>query len=218
MQMRPLTQGAGSAMTFSVFVAFWAVSILFIITPGADWAYAISAGLKHRVVLPAVGGLLSGHLIATMIVAGGVGTLVANHPVALSGLTVAGAGYLLWLGANMLARPSTPHADETQASGSWKRWALKGLCVSGLNPKVFLLFLALLPQFADATAPWPVPIQMIALGLVHTVSCGVIYLLVGFGSQVILRARPAAAQRVSRFSGAAMIIIALVLLIEQTRG
>jgi threonine/homoserine/homoserine lactone efflux protein len=218
MQMRPLTQGAGSVMTFSVFVAFWAVSILFIITPGADWAYAISAGLKHRVVLPAVGGLLSGHLIATMIVAGGVGTLVANHPVALSGLTVAGAGYLLWLGANMLARPSTPHADETQASGSWKRWALKGLCVSGLNPKVFLLFLALLPQFADATAPWPVPMQMIALGLVHTVSCGVIYLLVGFGSQVILRARPAAAQRVSRFSGAAMIIIALVLLIEQTRG
>ncbi|MBV7565745.1 LysE family translocator [Pseudomonas sp. PDM27] len=205
-------------MTFSVFVAFWAVSILFIVTPGADWAYAISAGLKHRVVLPAVGGLLSGHLIATMIVAGGVGTLVANHPVALWGLTIAGACYLLWLGANMLARPTTPHADETQASGSWKRWALKGLCVSGLNPKVFLLFLALLPQFADATAPWPVPMQMIALGLVHTVSCGVIYLLVGFGSQVILRARPAAAQRVSRFSGAAMIIIALVLLIEQARG
>jgi threonine/homoserine/homoserine lactone efflux protein len=205
-------------MTFSVFVAFWAVSILFIITPGADWAYAISAGLKHRVVLPAVGGLLSGHLIATMIVAGGVGTLVANHPVALSALTVVGAGYLLWLGANMLARPSTPHADETQTSGSWQRWALKGLCVSGLNPKVFLLFLALLPQFADATAPWPVPMQMIALGLVHTVSCGVIYLLVGFGSQVVLQARPVAARRVSQFSGAAMIIIALVLLIEQIRG
>jgi threonine/homoserine/homoserine lactone efflux protein len=205
-------------MTFSVFVAFWAVSILFIITPGADWAYAISAGLKHRVVIPAVGGLLSGHLIATMIVAGGVGTLVANHPMALSALTVAGAGYLLWLGANMLARPHTPHADESQASGSWKRWAFKGLCVSGLNPKVFLLFLALLPQFADATAPWPVPMQMIALGLVHTFSCAVIYLLVGFGSQVVLRARPAAARRVSRFSGAAMIIIALVLLVEQMRG
>jgi threonine/homoserine/homoserine lactone efflux protein len=111
-------------------------------------------------------------------------------------------------------RPSTPHADEVQASGSWKRWAFKGLCVSGLNPKVFLLFLALLPQFADATAPWPVPMQMIALGLVHTISCGVIYLLVGFGSQVVLRARPAAAQRVSRFSGAAMILIALALFAE----
>ncbi|PYY71562.1 lysine transporter LysE [Pseudomonas jessenii] len=205
-------------MTFSVFVAFWAVSILFVITPGADWAYAISAGLKHRVVLPAVGGLLSGHLIATMVVAGGVGTLIASHPVAMSVLTMAGAGYLLWLGGNMLVRPATPHTDEVQTSGSWKRWAFKGLCVSGLNPKVFLLFLALLPQFADATAPWPVPMQMIALGLVHTFSCGVIYLFVGFGSQAVLRARPAAAQRVSRFSGAAMILIAVALFAEQLRG
>jgi threonine/homoserine/homoserine lactone efflux protein len=122
------------------------------------------------------------------------------------------------LGINMLARPSTPHADDFQSSGSWKRWAIKGLCVSGLNPKVFLLFLALLPQFTDAAAPWPVPIQMIALGLVHTFSCGVIYLLVGFGSQVVLQARPAAAHLVSRFSGAAMLIIAVVLLTEQMLG
>ncbi|WP_213936707.1 LysE family translocator [Pseudomonas sp. dw_612] len=205
-------------MTLSVFVAFWAVSILFVITPGADWAYAISAGLKGRVVIPAVGGLLSGHLIATVIVAGGVGTLVTQHPMALSVLTVAGAGYLLWLGINMLAHPATPHADDIQTSGSWQRWAIKGLCVSGLNPKVFLLFLALLPQFTDAAAAWPVPMQMIALGLIHTVSCGVIYLLVGFGSQIVLQARPAAARFVSRFSGAAMIIIAVVLIIEQMVG
>jgi threonine/homoserine/homoserine lactone efflux protein len=205
-------------MTFSVFVAFWAVSFLFVVTPGADWAYAISAGLKGRVVIPAVGGLLSGHLIATMIVAGGVGTLAANHPPALAVLTVAGAGYLLWLGLNMLAHPATPNADDVQTSGSWKRWAIKGLCVSGLNPKVFLLFLALLPQFTDTTAAWPVPMQMIALGLIHTVSCGVIYLLVGFGSQVVLQARPAAARFVSRFSGVAMIIIAVVLLTEQLLG
>ncbi|MNP60959.1 hypothetical protein D3C76_1560920 [compost metagenome] len=90
--------------------------------------------------------------------------------------------------------------------------------MSGLNPKVFLLFLALLPQFTDAAAPWPLPMQMIALGLVHTVSCGVIYLLVGFGSQVVLRARPAAARQVSRFSGAAMIVIAVVLFTEQMPG
>lgn len=84
--------------------------------------------------------------------------------------------------------------------------------------QVFLLFLALLPQFTDTAAPWPVPMQMIALGLVHTISCGVIYLLVGFGSQVVLRARPAAAHLVSRLPGVIMIIIALVLLIEQLRA
>ena len=217
-QSNATSTAMGDAMTFSVFAAFWVVSILFVITPGADWAYAISAGLKHRVVLPAVGGLLSGHLLATLIVAAGVGTLIARHPLALTTLTVAGAGYLLWLGANLLARPSTPHAAASQTSDSWARWALKGLCVSGLNPKVFLLFLALLPQFTDAAAPWPVSLQMVALGLVHTASCAVVYLLVGFGSQVVLRARPAAARRVSRVSGLIMIVIALGLLIDQLRA
>ena len=202
-------------MSVNVLLAFWAVSVLFVITPGADWAYAISAGLKGRVVMPAVTGLLSGHLLATLIVAGGVGTLIAGHPLALSALTITGAVYLLWLGINMLYQPSVPHADDAQNSNSWGKWMLKGLCVSGLNPKVFLLFLAMLPQFATPTAAWSVPAQMIALGLVHTFSCGVIYFLVGFGSERVLSARPTVARQVSRFSGATMIVIAFVLLAEQ---
>lgn len=48
-------------MAISVLTAFWAVSLLFVITPGADWAYAISAGMRGRWVMPAVAGMLSGH-------------------------------------------------------------------------------------------------------------------------------------------------------------
>ncbi|AZD85624.1 Transporter, LysE family [Pseudomonas chlororaphis subsp. aureofaciens] len=202
-------------MSLSIFAAFWAVSLLFVITPGADWAYAISAGLFGRVVVPAVAGLLIGHLLATVIVAAGVGGLIASNPLALSLLTLGGAGYLLWLGINMLRNPSVPRAGDAQASASWTRWTLKGACVSGLNPKVFLLFLALLPQFTDPLAAWPVPLQIVALGLLHAFSCAVIYLLVGFGSRAVLRTRPVAAQAVSRLSGALMIVIAVLLLIEQ---
>lgn len=202
-------------MTLSIFAAFWAVSFLFVITPGVDWAYAISAGLAGRVVVPAVTGLLLGHLLATVIVAAGVGGLVASNPVALSVLTIAGATYLLWLGVNMLRHPSVPRAGEVEQSDSWTRWTIKGLCVSGLNPKVFLLFLALLPQFTDPLASWSVPMQIVALGLIHAFSCGVVYLLVGFSSRAILRSRPLAAQIVSRISGAAMTIIALILIAEQ---
>ncbi|WP_454844543.1 LysE family translocator [Pseudomonas veronii] len=201
-------------MTLSVLAAFWAVSFLFVITPGADWAYAISAGLRGKVVVPAVSGLLLGHLLATVIVAGGIGALMASNPMALSVLTVAGAGYLLWLGIHLL-HPAVPHADDTRPALSGTRWALKELCISAPNPKVFLLFLALLPQFTDAAAPWPIPLQIIALGLVHAVSCALIYLLVGFGSQAVLGARPAAARTVSRLSGAIMILIATLLLIGQ---
>nr|AAL18478.1 unknown [Photorhabdus luminescens] len=128
-------------MELSLFAAFWVVSVLLIITPGADWAYAISAGMHGRVVLPAVTGLLCGHLIATIVVAAGVGALVAGTPVALTVLTVAGAGYLLWLGINMIRHPSAPTTSDEREVGSRSQWAIKGLCVSGLNPKVSLLFL-----------------------------------------------------------------------------
>lgn len=202
-------------MTPALFAAFWAVSILFVITPGVDWAYAISAGMRGRVVLPAVTGLLLGHLMAILIVAAGVGALVASHPVALTLITLMGTAYLLWLGIQLLIHPATPAANQDQGPEAWHRWTLKGVCVSGLNPKVFLLFLALLPQFTDPAAAWSVPVQMMALGWVHIISCGIVYLLVGYGAQAVLTTRPRAALRVSQLSGAAMIIIAALLFADR---
>lgn len=202
-------------MSLSMFAAFWVVSVLFVIIPGADWAYAISAGIRGRRVMPAVVGMLSGHLVATLIVAAGVGSIISGAPGILTALTVGGAGYLLWLGIGMLRHPSAPAAGQSEDAGSRLKWALKGFCISGLNPKVFLLFLALLPQFTDVHAAWPLPLQMIALGLVHVFSCGVVYMLVGYGSGTILRTRPRAARNVSLISGGLMILIAVMLLAEQ---
>ncbi|PVS74053.1 lysine transporter LysE [Salmonella enterica subsp. enterica serovar Rubislaw] len=202
-------------MSLSMFAAFWAVSVLFVITPGADWSYAISAGIRGRRVVPAIAGMLSGHLVATLIVATGVGSVIAGTPGVLTFLTVAGAAYLFWLGLGMLRHPTAPAAGQNDDAGSPLKWALKGFCISGLNPKVFLLFLALLPQFTDVHAAWPLPLQMIALGLVHVISCGVVYLLVGYGSGTVLGTRSRAAQNVSRISGSLMIIIAALLLAEQ---
>ena len=198
--------------------AFWAVSFLFVVTPGADWAYAIAAGLRHRVVLPAVGGLLVGHLAATVVVAAGVGALLAQAPLLLSVLTAVGAVYLAWLGISMLARPALPQAGVDETPRSWLRQAAKGAGISGLNPKVFLLFLAVLPQFTDPNAAWPLALQIVVLGLVHVTSCAVVYTGVGTGARRVLRARPAGALAVTRSSGAAMIVIGVMLLGEKLIG
>jgi threonine/homoserine/homoserine lactone efflux protein len=205
-------------MACGTVAAFWAVSFLFVITPGADWAYAIAAGLRHRVVLPAVGGLLVGHLAATAVVAAGVGALVARSPLVLTVLTAVGATYLVWLGTGMLAHPATPQACTEEPAGSWLRQAAKGAGISGLNPKVFLLFLALLPQFTDPDAAWPIEAQIVVLGLVHVASCAVVYTGVGTGARRLLRVRPTAAGAVTRVSGTAMIVIGVVLLAEQLIG
>lgn len=204
-------------MSLSLLAAFWAVSFLFVITPGMDWAYIISAGMRGRRVMAAATGLLSGHLAATLVVAAGVGGLLSRSPGALSAITMVGATYLLWLGFNMVRHPPVPQSDSIDQEGSWTNWALKGFGISGLNPKLFLLFLALMPQFTDPQGGWPVSLQILVLGAVHIVSCTTVYLAVGFSAQAVLKTRPVAARFVSRFSGVAMIIIAAVLFFEQAR-
>jgi threonine/homoserine/homoserine lactone efflux protein len=203
-------------MDLGATAAFWGVSFLFVITPGADWAYAINAGLRNRVAA-AVTGLLLGHVVATSVVAAGVGTLIASLPAVLTTLTMAGALYLLWLGVMTFAQPSVPRvgSEQTQADSAHGKWVLKGIGVSGLNPKVFLLFLALLPQFTDPRADWPLAAQIVALGMVHVASCALIYSLVGFGARAVLGTRPAAARIVSRVAGAAMIAIGAFLIVER---
>ena len=88
-------------MEWGMVVAFWGVSMLFIMSPGADWSYAISAGI-HKRVLPSVTGLLFGHVLATLIVAAGLGLVLAQHPQALMALSLLGAAYLAWMGWQML--------------------------------------------------------------------------------------------------------------------
>jgi threonine/homoserine/homoserine lactone efflux protein len=204
-------------MALTTVGAFWAVSVLFVITPGADWAYAISAGLRHASVVPAVTGLLAGHLVATGAVAAGVAALLAGSPVVLTTLIVGGAAYLVWLGVGQLTGPVAAPGAASVASdaGSWVRQLLTGFGVSGLNPKVFLLFLALLPQFVHPDAGWPVPAQIVALGLVHVASCAVVYTLVGTSARSVLRTRPTAALVVTRVSGVAMVVIGVLLVGEQ---
>ena len=202
-------------MAAGVVAAFWMVSILFVLTPGADWAYASTAGLRYRSVVPASSGMLLGPLAMTAVVAAGVAAVLAQSPVLLTVLSTAGAAYLMWLGVGMLMSPPAPQEGELDGAGSWARQTVKGVGVSGLNPKVFLLLLALLPQFTDPSGPWPLAAQIAMLGVVHVITCAVVYLGVGAGAKRVLRARPRAAEIVSRVSGAVMIALGPVLVIDQ---
>lgn len=205
-------------MAIGAVAGFWTVSLLLVLVPGADWAYAIAAGLRDRSVLPAVAGLLTGYVALTAVVAAGVAALVARRPPLLAALTVLGALYLLWLGICTLARrPPAPAAEAGEGGRPWVRRAAKGAGVSGLNPKALLLFVALLPQFASRGAAWPFAAQIVLLGLVHTVNCGVVYAGVGTAARRVLRTRPAITAAVTRSSGAAMIVVGAFLLAERLR-
>src|SRR5580693_6488660 len=260
-------------------VAFWAVALLLIMVPGADWAFVLGASLRGRSVLPAVAGLVLGYTGITIVVAAGVGAVVGRSPALLAGLTVAGGCYLIWHGATTFARPAAasarigsaapgPAPPGPAARGSATRGSAaagpatrgsaaagpatrgsaaagpatrgsaaagpatrgsaaagtrpadtgravlaRGMGVSALNPKGLLIFLALLPQFTNPRWSWPLTAQLGLLGLVFAATCGVFYLGLGSAARKILAARPAAARAVTRFSGAAMVVIGALLLV-----
>jgi threonine/homoserine/homoserine lactone efflux protein len=202
-------------MAASSVVAFWAVAVLLIITPGPDWAFTISAGLRGHSVFPAVGGLVLGYAGITVIVAAGVGALVAGSPAILTGLTVVGGAYLVWHGAMIGANPSAPSKSADAPATTYWGTLVKGIGVSGLNPKGLLIFLALLPQFTNRDGNWPVAGQLGVLGLVFILTCAIFYLALGFFARSVLPARPAAARTVGCLSGVAMIIIGIVLVVER---
>ncbi|MFB7937204.1 LysE family translocator [Streptomyces sp. NPDC056049] len=205
-------------MDTTTLAAFLAVDLLLVFTPGADWAYAISAGLRDRSVLPAVAGLLTGHAAYALVAVEGVAVIVAGSPGALTALTVAGAGYLLWLGWGVLRQPVTPTAAGRGMETSALRALLKGAGTSGLNPKALLLYFSLFPQFIDPVTGWPVAAQTGLLSTVHLTVCAVVYLAVGVLARTVLTTRPSAARVVTRVSGAMMIVIGALLLVERLTG
>jgi threonine/homoserine/homoserine lactone efflux protein len=202
-------------MAASSVAAFWAVAMLLIIVPGADWAFTISAGLSGHSAVPAVSGLVLGYAGLTVVVAAGVGALVARSPAVLTGLTVVGGLYLIWHGARTFARPAALATPAGAAPRTNRAILARGVGVSALNPKGLLVFLALLPQFANPHGSWPLAAQLGLLGLVFMLSVAGFYLGLGSFARRILQTRPATAIAVTRVSGAAMIVIGALLVVQR---
>ncbi|MFC9125604.1 LysE family translocator [Streptomyces sp. NPDC057099] len=211
-------------MDTTTLAAFLAVDLLLVFTPGADWAYAIAAGLRDRSVVPAVAGLIAGYAGYTLLAVAGLVVIVASSATLLTALTVAGAGYLVWLGWGVLRQPATLTASEAEvgagsgAGASRLRIMLKGAGISGLNPKALLLYFSLFPQFIDPAGGWPVATQTGLFGTLHMTVCAVVYLTVGVLARTVLSTRPSAALAVTRTSGALMIAIGGFLLLERLVG
>jgi threonine/homoserine/homoserine lactone efflux protein len=202
---------------------------LMVVLPGPDWAFLIASGMRERSIVPSLAGILVGYLVTVAAVAIGVGAVVAALPGFIVGLTFAAAGYLTYLGVRVLREPPVVAAAAGSAAGgaavadggpdaaSARPWLrlLQGAGVSGLNPKGLLVLVVLLPQFTDAAGAWPIPVQLAVLGLIFVAACALVYSVVGFGARTVLRLRPSAMRIVSRVSGAAMIVLAAVLVVEQ---
>jgi threonine/homoserine/homoserine lactone efflux protein len=142
-------------------LAFVGVSLLVIVTPGQDTALTIRNTLfggRRGGVLTAFG-VVSGQLTwAVAASAGLAAVLLASRPV-FTGLRLAGAAYLVLLGAQALVSGirGRPGEHLTRRHGAPYR---QGILSNLGNPKMVVFFTSLLPQFAVSFA------GMLALGAV----------------------------------------------------
>jgi threonine/homoserine/homoserine lactone efflux protein len=202
-----------------LFFAFIVVAAALACTPGVDWAYSITAGLRQRSFIPAVAGLCGGYVLHTILMVAGLAALLAGMPGVLGWITVAGAGYLLWLGITTLRswRGASFGASDVVGSPATNqlRTFLQGMGTSGINPKGLLFYVALVPQFVSPEASLPVPVQSGLLGLTFVLLAGVVYTAVALLARKLLQSRPGAAKKVTLASGIIMVALGVVLLSEQ---
>lgn len=138
--------------------AFAAAVFVLNATPGVDFALTVGRTLQAgaRAGVAAALGITAGCVVHALAAAFGLAALLALHPAAFTALQWAGAGYLVWLGLQMLrsawrggAAAALPLAAPRSAGAEFRT----GLATNVLNPKVALFFLAFLPPFVPADSP-----------------------------------------------------------------
>lgn len=157
--MLPTTHLLAFTVTAFVLIAIPGPSVLFVVSR------AITLGRATGVAT--VAGNTIGAFTQVIAVAFGVGPLVERSIALFTVLKLAGAGYLIFLGAQAIRhRRSLAAALGTEVERkAAARIVIDGFAVGVTNPKVIVFFAAMLPQFVDRQSGH-VPVQIIALGAI----------------------------------------------------
>ena len=177
---------------YSALISFAVIAGLLTIIPGIDTALVVRAAVSQgrRAGFVTALGIGSGTLVWGAAAAIGVSALLTASRLGYDVLRLAGAVYLLTLGATMLwrsqrrrrslithsetgpgveaeadhaTRQSAPASRGLGLLGMWSRGVLTNL----LNPKVGVFYVAMLPQFIPARSPQL--LMGLALAAVHDV-------------------------------------------------
>lgn len=145
------------------------VSLGMVLTPGPNMIYLISRSITQGPLagIVSLGGVALGFAFYMLCAAFGITALLFAIPYAYDALRFAGAAYLLWLAWQAL-KPggrSPFQVKQLQVDGPRKLFAM-GFVTNLLNPKIAMLYLALLPQFIDP-AVGSVLTQSVALGAIQ---------------------------------------------------
>ncbi|WP_214414652.1 LysE family translocator [Sphaerisporangium fuscum] len=150
-------------------LTFALAALVLIMIPGPDQALITKSTLtggRTAGLFTMLGGAL-GLAVHATTAAAGLSALLLASATAFTVMKLAGAAYLVWLGARTLLAAARsrrePEGDEAAEVPGRPRASLRpgvalrqGFLSNALNPKIALFFVTFLPQFLDTDggAPW----------------------------------------------------------------
>ncbi len=158
-------------ITVDQLLAFGVAALVLIAIPGPSVVFVIGRALAYgrAVALVTVLGNSLGLLVIVLLVTAGLSVLLERSILAFTVVKLAGAAYLVWLGVQAVRHRK--QLSMTDVDGTATRAPLslptalrQGFVVGLTNPKAFMIFAAVLPQFVDRGAGH-VPVQMLPSAL-----------------------------------------------------
>lgn len=198
-------------------LGFGIAAFILIAIPGPSVLFVIGRALTYgrTVALSSVLGNTLGLAIVMVLVALGLGAVVAESVVVFTLIKLAGAAYMVWLGVQAVRHRKSIQVDDAARYVvlPWRTAVRQGFVVGVSNPKAFMIFAAVLPQFVERSEG-EVPGQMLVLGMLAV--------LIGFVSDAVwgllasrlrswFNASPERGRRLGAAGGLSMIGLGLAL-------
>ena len=156
------------ATWITFFLACWAISL----SPGPGAIASMTAGLNHgfRRGYITVFGLVLGIWTQVLVVAAGLGAIIAASGTVFTVLKFCGAAYLVWIGISQWRASDRPlvAASADAPVLSVRQLIVRGWAINATNPKAAVFMLAVVTNFIDPTRPLLPQYAIIALSLSFT--------------------------------------------------
>jgi homoserine/homoserine lactone efflux protein len=168
-------------MSLHTWFLFATAYLVTTISPGPNVLLVIRNTVRYgsRGTASAIAGTLLAQLMVVILVALGVGAVLAAMPPLFVGMKVIGAVYLMYLGVKQIRRqaPKAPPSANAQFAHVLNKGKIfrEAILVSGSNPKTLIFLSAFMPQFITHDRPLPEQFILmyitvaVIVALVHTI-------------------------------------------------